>query len=61
MRECLPCLSIDTEQSYFLSYDICYDTKDGKSDKRNARGLIAFTNYELLRIVLDALSDIKCS
>ena len=55
MRECLPCLRKDSEQS---SKDIYYNTTDGKSDKRNAKGLIAFTNDELLRIVLDALSDI---
>lgn len=53
MKECQPYLSENKEKS---SKDIFYNLKEG-SDKQNTKGLLAFRDDKVLRIVLNAISD----
>ena len=53
MKECQPYLSEDNEQS---SISIFYVLKEGKGDKQNTKGLFAFRDEKMARIVLEALT-----
>ena len=44
----------DNEQN---STDIFYNFKGGKYDKQNTKGLLAFRDENMYRIVLDAISN----
>ena len=53
MKECQPYLSEDNEQS---SISIFYVLKKGNVDKQNTKGLFAFRDEKMARIVLEALT-----
>ena len=53
VKECQPYLSADNEQS---SNSILYDLKEGQADKLNTKGLFAFRDERMTRIVLEALT-----
>ena len=54
MKECQQYLSEQNEKN---SKDIFYNLKEGKTDKQNTQGLLAFRDDKMFRIVLDAISD----
>lgn len=54
VKECQQYLSEQNEKN---SKDIFYNLKEGKTDKQNTQGLLAFRDDKMFRIVLDAISD----
>ena len=54
VKECQPYLSGDNET--MSSNSILYDLKEGKADKQNTKGLLAFRDGKMARIVLEALT-----
>ena len=54
MKECQQYMIENNEQS---SKDIFYHLKGGKYDKQNTKGLLAFRDENMYRIVLDAISN----
>ena len=53
VKEFQPYLSGDNEQS---SNSILYDLKEGKADKKNTKGLLAFRNEKMASIVLESFT-----
>ena len=53
VKECQQYMRKDNEQN---STDIFYNFKGGKYDKQNTKGLLAFRDENMYRIVLDAIS-----
>ena len=54
VKECQPYL---VEQNENSSKEIVYNLNEGKSDEQNTKGLLAFRDDKMFRIVLDAISD----